>query len=96
MGVDYQQAMDEAMVEVKNQIAVGGVTGIYVTSGKPKQFFAGGDIKDMLEMDLNVDVEEKTRIYNGLMETKQPLRDLELLGVPVAVGINGPAYGWRF
>ena len=96
MGVDYQQAMDEAMGEVKNQIAAGGVTGIYITSGKPKQFFAGGDIKDMLEMDLNVDIEEKTRIYNGLMETKQPLRDLELLGVPVAVGINGPAMGGGF
>ena len=96
MGVDYQQAMDEAMLEVKNQIAAGGVTGIYVKSGKPKQFFAGGDIKDMLEMDLNVDVAEKARIYDGLMETKQPLRDLELLGVPVAVGINGPAMGGGF
>ena len=32
MGVDYQQAMDEAMVEVKNQIAVGGVYMLPVVS----------------------------------------------------------------
>ena len=62
----------------------------------PSSFFAGGDIKDMLQMDLNVDSTEKARMYQGLMDTKQPLRDLELLGVPVAVGINGPAMGGWF
>ena len=96
MGVDYQEAMTAALAEVKERVAAGGVTGIYIKSGKPNQFFAGGDIKDMLQMDLNVDVAEKTRMYEGLMQTKQPLRDLELLGVPVAVGINGPAMGGGF
>lgn len=96
MGVDYQQAMTAAVAEVKAKIAAGGVRGVYIKSGKPKQFFAGGDIKDMLQMDLNVDATEKARMYQGLMDTKQPLRDLELLGVPVAVGINGPAMGGGF
>lgn len=96
MGVDYQEAMTAALAELKQRIAAGGITGVYVKSGKPNQFFAGGDIKDMLEMDLNVSAEEKARMYEGLMATKQPLRDLELLGVPVAVGINGPAMGGGF
>ena len=96
MGTKYQEAMQSTLVELKGRVAGGGVTGIYVKSGKPRQFFAGGDIKDMLEMDLDVDVEERTRMYNGIMETKQPLRDLEQLGVPVAVGINGPAMGGGF
>lgn len=96
MGVDYQEAMTAAVAELKERIAAGGVTGVYIKSGKPNQFFAGGDIKDMLQMDLNIDVAEKNRMYQGLMETKQPLRDLELLGVPVAVGINGPAMGGGF
>lgn len=96
MGVDYQQAMTEAVAEVKEKIAAGGVVGVYIKSGKAKQFFAGGDIKDMLQMDLDVDVKEKARMYEGLMATKKPLRELELLGVPVAVGINGPAMGGGF
>ncbi len=96
MGVDYQEAMIAAVAEVKEKIAAGGIAGVYIKSGKPKQFFAGGDIKDMLQMDLNVDTTEKARMYQGLMDTKQPLRDLELLGVPVAVGINGPAMGGGF
>ena len=96
MGVDYQEAMVTAVAEVKQRIADGGVKGVYIKSGKPNQFFAGGDIKDMLEMDLNVSAEEKASMYEGVMATKQPLRDLELLGVPVAVGINGPAMGGGF
>ena len=82
MGSDYQEAMTAAVAELKQRVAGGGVKGVYVRSGKPGQFFAGGDIKEMLEMDLNIDVAEKQRMYDELMQTKQPLRDLELLGVP--------------
>ena len=96
MGSDYQEAMVAAVADLKQRVAEGGVKGVYVRSGKPGQFFAGGDIKEMLEMDLNIDVAEKQRMYEELMQTKQPLRDLELLGVPVAVGINGPAMGGGF
>lgn len=93
MGLEYDEAMQKAIVELEEMVAAGGVTGIYVRSGKPGQFFAGGDITEMLAMDLNISVERKTEMYNGLMNTKAPLRKLETLGVPVAVGLNGPALG---
>jgi 3-hydroxyacyl-CoA dehydrogenase / enoyl-CoA hydratase / 3-hydroxybutyryl-CoA epimerase len=93
MGTQYDEAMQQAIVDLQAMIDEGGVTGVYVTSAKPGQFFAGGDIKEMLEMDLNVGIEKKTEMYNGIMNTKAPLRKLETLGVPVAVGINGAALG---
>ncbi|MGJ8686029.1 MAG: 3-hydroxyacyl-CoA dehydrogenase NAD-binding domain-containing protein [Spongiibacteraceae bacterium] len=96
MGLEYDSAMRAAVAELSERVAAGGVTGIYVRSGKDKQFFAGGDIKEMLEMDLNASEAKKTEMYEGIMATKAPLRTLETLGVPVAVGINGPALGGGF
>ncbi|WP_374961328.1 3-hydroxyacyl-CoA dehydrogenase NAD-binding domain-containing protein [Spongiibacter tropicus] len=96
MGQEYDEAMRAAVAELQDMVADGGVTGIYLRSGKPNQFFAGGDIKEMLEMDLNPPAEEKARMYEGVMATKAPLRILETLGVPVAVGMNGPALGGGF
>jgi 3-hydroxyacyl-CoA dehydrogenase/enoyl-CoA hydratase/3-hydroxybutyryl-CoA epimerase len=93
MGLEYDEAMQKAIVDIETMVAEGSVTGIYVRSGKKDQFFAGGDITEMLAMDLNCSVEKKTDLYNGIMHTKVPLRKLETLGVPVAVGINGPALG---
>lgn len=93
MGTDYEEAMQASILELQAMVAKGDVVGVYVKSGKAGQFFAGGDIKDMLAMDLDVDVAEKTRMYEALMRTKRPLRILETLGVPVVVGINGPALG---
>ncbi len=69
------------------------ITGVYVRSGKPGHFFAGGDITQMMEMDLNPDQAERERMFQGLLGAKAPLRRLEALGVPVAVGINGAALG---
>lgn len=96
MGDEYDTAMKAAVKELQGMVAAGGVTGVYVRSGKPGQFFAGGDIKAMLEMDLNVPVERKQEMFEGILATKQPLRILETLGVPVAVGMNGPALGGGF
>ncbi|MEH6552071.1 MAG: 3-hydroxyacyl-CoA dehydrogenase NAD-binding domain-containing protein [Pseudomonadales bacterium] len=96
MGEEYDVAMRQAVAELTDMVAAGGVTGIYVRSGKANQFFAGGDIKEMLEMDLNAGVERKTEMFDGIIKTKQPLRQLETLGVPVAVGMNGPALGGGF
>ncbi len=96
MGVDYDEAMQKAIVDLENMVAEGNVTGIYVRSGKPGQFFAGGDITEMLEMDLNCSDEKKTELFNGIVNTKAPLRKLETLGVPVAVGINGACLGGGF
>lgn len=96
MGSEYDTAMKKAITELEQMVAAGGVTGVYVRSGKPGQFFAGGDIKEMLEMDLNKSEQEKAEMYRGVMESKEPLRKLETLGVPVAVGINGAALGGGF
>lgn len=96
MSVEYDEAMQAAIVELEQMVAAGDINGIYVRSGKKDQFFAGGDITDMLNMDLDCSVEKKTEMYDGIMKTKAPLRKLETLGVPVAVGINGPALGGGF
>ncbi|MFT7404554.1 3-hydroxyacyl-CoA dehydrogenase NAD-binding domain-containing protein [Zhongshania sp.] len=96
MGREYDEAMRAAVTELVAMVAEGGVSGVYVRSGKPKQFFAGGDINEMLNMDLNPAAEEKAAMYSGIMATKASLRQLETLGVPVAVGLNGPALGGGF
>lgn len=96
MGREYDEAMQACIRELSERVNAGGVTGIYVRSGKPGQFFAGGDVDEMLAMDLNPPADEKARMYDGVMATKAPLRTLETLGVPVAVGINGPALGGGF
>lgn len=96
MGAEYDAAMRQAVSELEDMVAAGGISGIYVRSGKPGQFFAGGDIKEMLEMDLKPSADEKSRMYDGIMATKAPLRRLETLGVPVVVGMNGPALGGGF
>ena len=96
MGQEYDEAMRAAVAELQAMVAGGGLTGVYVRSGKPGQFFAGGDIKEMLEMDLNPGEAKKAQMLQGIIATKAPLRQLETLGVPVAVGINGPALGGGF
>ena len=96
MGLEYDSAMKAAVAEVQAMVAAGSVRGVYVRSGKPGQFFAGGDIKEMLEMDLDVPAERKQQMFEGTLATKAPLRTLETLGVPVAVGINGAALGGGF
>lgn len=96
MGQEYDAAMQQAIVELQERVAAGGVTGVYVRSGKPGQFFAGGDIKEMLQMELDKTAEEKAEMYQGILRSKAPLRILETLGVPVAVGINGAALGGGF
>ena len=96
MGQEYDEAMRAAVAELQERVAKGGVTGVYVRSGKPGQFFAGGDIKEMLEMDLNPPETKKAEMLDGILATKAPLRVLETLGVPVAVGMNGPALGGGF
>jgi 3-hydroxyacyl-CoA dehydrogenase/enoyl-CoA hydratase/3-hydroxybutyryl-CoA epimerase len=91
MGEEYAAAMPGALDEL--EAMKGDIAGVYIRSGKPGQFFAGGDITMMLEMDLNPSEEERAAMFKGLLEAKEPLARLERLGVPIAVGINGPALG---
>jgi 3-hydroxyacyl-CoA dehydrogenase/enoyl-CoA hydratase/3-hydroxybutyryl-CoA epimerase len=94
MGLEYEAAMTEAIVELESMRE--DICGIYLRSGKPGQFFAGGDIDAMLAMDLNASAEYKAEMLQGIMQTKALLRRLETMGVPVACGINGPALGGGF
>ena len=91
MGDEYAEAMPKALDEL--EAMAGDIKGVYVRSGKPGQFFAGGDITAMMDMDLDPPAEERERMFNELLKAKEPLARLERLGVPVAVGINGPARG---
>jgi 3-hydroxyacyl-CoA dehydrogenase/enoyl-CoA hydratase/3-hydroxybutyryl-CoA epimerase len=91
MGNEYDVAMKKAVRELKGM--ADSIKGVYLRSGKPGTFFAGGDVKAMLQMDLNMTPDERSKMLEALMETKQALRDLETLGVSVAVGINGVALG---
>jgi 3-hydroxyacyl-CoA dehydrogenase/enoyl-CoA hydratase/3-hydroxybutyryl-CoA epimerase len=94
MGEEYAEAMPKVLDELEAQ--KDEIIGVYIRSGKPGQFFAGGDITLMLEMDLNPDDAERRRMFEGILEAKAPLRRLEALGVPIAVGINGAALGGGF
>ena len=90
MGDEYAEAMPKALDELE---AMDDLKGVYVRSGKPGQFFAGGDISMMMEMDLNPSDDERQAMFEGILQAKAPLARLEKLGVPVAVGINGAALG---
>lgn len=91
MGDEYSEAMPKALDELEAQ--KDEIKGVYIRSGKPGQFFAGGDITAMMEMDLNPAEAERKAMLDGIVEAKAPLRRLEALGVPIAVGINGAALG---
>ena len=91
MGDEYAEAMPKALDELEAQ--KDDIAGVYIRSGKPGQFFAGGDITQMLEMDLDPDADERQRMFEGIVQAKAPLARLEKLGVPIVVGINGAALG---
>ena len=64
------------------------ITGVVVTSAK-KTFFAGGDLKGMVQA-----TPEDAGEFFSLVETvKRDLRTLETLGKPVVAAINGAALG---
>ena len=69
MGDEYAEAMPKALDELEAQ--KDSITGVYIRSGKPGQFFAGGDITQMMEMDLNPDDAERQRMFNGIVRPKR-------------------------
>lgn len=90
MGDEYIAAMTKAVDEI--EAMKNDIKGVYIRSGK-STFFGGGDLNKLLEIPTNLSEEEKTDMYNGILNAKAPLRKLETLGVPVAVGMNGAALG---
>ena len=77
MGDEYAEAMPAALDELEAMKE--DIKGVYVRSGKPGQFFAGGDITMMMEMDLNPSDEERQAMFEGILEAKEPLARLERL-----------------
>lgn len=90
MGDEYVAAMTAAVNELEAMKE--DIKGVYLRSGK-STFFGGGDLTRLLEMPTEMDEAEATRVFNGILAAKAPLRKLETLGVPVAVGMNGAALG---
>ncbi|SPM34686.1 3-hydroxyacyl-CoA dehydrogenase [Mycobacterium rhizamassiliense] len=64
------------------------VTGVVITSAK-KTFFAGGDLKAMI----NLGPENAGEAFDTVESVKRDLRALETLGKPVVAAINGAALG---
>ncbi|MFI9119979.1 3-hydroxyacyl-CoA dehydrogenase NAD-binding domain-containing protein [Streptomyces bikiniensis] len=64
------------------------IRGIVYTSAK-KTFFAGGDLKDMIQ----AGPEHARDIFEGALEMKKALRRIETIGKPVVAAINGAALG---
>ena len=83
MGDEYAEAMPRALDELEAQ--KDQITGVYVRSGKPGQFFAGGDITQMMAMDLHPDdAERKRRRTHDRLQRQQHSRQ------PGRVGGNEP------
>ncbi|WP_423895021.1 3-hydroxyacyl-CoA dehydrogenase NAD-binding domain-containing protein [Candidatus Pelagadaptatus aseana] len=88
MNAEYDVAMNETVDKLE---AEQGLTGVVFASAK-STFFAGGD----LNMLLAVKEEETEEFFNGIVATKDRLRRLEKLPVPVVAAINGAALGGGF
>lgn len=85
MNEEYRQAMAETVEKLQ---AESGLTGVVLASAK-KVFFAGGDLNDLLAAQPG----DEEAFMEVLEHTKQGLRDLEKLPVPVVAAINGAALG---
>ena len=64
------------------------ITGVVITSAK-KTFFAGGDLKGMIQ----ATPEDAGEFFSTVETVKKDLRTLETLGKPVVAAINGAALG---
>ncbi|MBO0680225.1 enoyl-CoA hydratase/isomerase family protein [Mycolicibacterium sp. S2-37] len=86
MNEHYKESMHnvvERLVAEKDSIS-----GVVITSAK-KTFFAGGDLKGMM----NVGPDNAAESFAEVEYIKADLRKLETLGVPVVAAINGAALG---
>jgi len=86
MNEHYAESMHNAvehLVAEKDSIA-----GVVITSAK-KTFFAGGDLKGMIQLG----PENAGEAFDTVEAVKRDLRALETLGRPVVAAINGAALG---
>ena len=88
MNALYQESMGAAIDRLEADVAGGDVAGVVVTSAK-KTFFAGGDLKSMVQ----AGPDDAADVFAMAEAVKAQLRRLETLGRPVVAAINGTALG---
>ncbi|OHV06445.1 3-hydroxyacyl-CoA dehydrogenase NAD-binding domain-containing protein [Mycobacterium talmoniae] len=86
MNEHYSESMHNAVERLVAE--KDSITGVVITSAK-KTFFAGGDLKAMI----NVGPENAQQAFDQVENIKKDLRALETLGKPVVAAINGAALG---
>lgn len=86
MNEHYKESMHNAVERLEAE--ADSITGIVITSAK-KTFFAGGDLKGMM----NVGPNDAAASFAEVESIKADLRKLETLGKPVVAAINGAALG---
>ncbi|MFG2835502.1 3-hydroxyacyl-CoA dehydrogenase NAD-binding domain-containing protein [Streptomyces zaomyceticus] len=84
------QAFRASIVAIADRVEAekDSIRGIVYTSAK-KTFFAGGDLKDMVQ----AGPEHAEDIFRGALEMKNALRRIETVGKPVVAALNGAALG---
>lgn len=88
MNAEYRDAMNATVEKLENEE---GLTGVVFASAK-KTFFAGGDLNDLVQAKKG----DEGQFMEVLSMTKDRLRRLEKLPVPVVAAINGAALGGGF
>lgn len=88
MNEHYKESMHKTVGELVRLSADNSISGVVITSAK-KTFFAGGDLKGMM----NVGPDHAAEAFAEVEFIKADLRKLETLGVPVVAAINGAALG---
>ena len=86
MNEHYAESMHNAVEKLVAE--KDSVTGVVITSAK-KTFFAGGDLKSMI----NLGPDDAGEAFDTVELVKRDLRALETLGKPVVAAINGAALG---
>ena len=78
MNADYREAMKKVVARLENERD--NLSGIIITSAKTS-FCAGGDLNELSEQ------ADSHTLYQLVNDIKLPLRQLEMLGVPVVAAI---------
>jgi 3-hydroxyacyl-CoA dehydrogenase/enoyl-CoA hydratase/3-hydroxybutyryl-CoA epimerase len=85
----YKESMGAAIDRLEAEIASGAeIPGVVVTSAK-KTFFAGGDLKAMVQ----AGPDDAAALFAEVEAVKAQLRRLETIGRPVVAAVNGTALG---
>lgn len=85
MNEEYRVAMGETLARLEGEE---GLSGVVFASAK-KVFFAGGNLHDLLAAPKG----EEAAFFEELVRTKDQMRRIEKLPVPVVAAINGAALG---